>query len=478
MSKPISLSNMEKFKECLETTMQTKANEVQAAVNDAKIKAEAARSAALTAGGASAEFTLTSADWTEQTTDIHGEYIYTADITVSGIDAAANADVIFDIDSIDACLASRVAATCNISAGKVTIYAKTAIGQPISGVVVYANNSNGTGIGKTNSYINLRNYIPAFGGWYNTEITDDNGNASAMVRIPKFTWKDVGVGDSDEIFPAFKLSNGQYIQELYIGKYEANNTGSSVLGTLPKVNINFDAAVTLCENKGNGWHLVSRLTWMAVALWCAKHNCQPTGNISSSAAVKTGTGSVSYSHNGKANGIWDLCGNVNEWVTGIRFVQGELQVISADGTTFGNDACVVTDHSAASPYWYAIDGTTGNLITPNGSGTTANSLKMNSSGVWNTTSAGDYSGTIDNVTAASNVCETAKNMLIALGMMLPDGITTDGDYFYIHKDTECMCGCGDYWSHGSRAGVFCADGDYARSNSLSYVGLRAALCVL
>ena len=64
-------------------------------------------------------------------------------------------------------------------------------------------------------------------------------------------------------------------------------------------------------------------------------------------------------------------GNIWEWNGGSRTVKGELQVLV-------NDNAADLDHSqaASSAQWKAIDATTGSYITPNGSGTTASSIKL------------------------------------------------------------------------------------------------------
>ena len=75
--------------------------------------------------------------------------------------------------------------------------------------------------------------------------------------------------------------------------------------------------------------------WAAIALWCHKNGCEPKGNNNygkdasesgyiaiptykdsggKTCRVATGTGPVTWSHNGKMDGIFDMNGNVWEWV--------------------------------------------------------------------------------------------------------------------------------------------------------------------
>ena len=158
-----------------------------------------------------------------------------------------------------------------------------------------------------------------------------------MVYVPKFKISDVITGGSDSTHPAF-IVNGQEVPGVYISKYQNvvyNGRAYSLPGEDPKTGINFDTARQACEAKGTGWHLTTNAEWAALALWCRKNNLMPKGNndygkdetesmrIAIPAAydtstplkitrVLTGTGPVTWSHNGEVTGIWDLNGNTHE----------------------------------------------------------------------------------------------------------------------------------------------------------------------
>ena len=263
----------------------------------------------------------------------------------------------------------------------------------------------------------------------NEMIVDDKGMPSVMVKIPKCTWADLGIGTSTETFPAF-IINGKEVDAIYFSKYQnisQNSRAYSLPGQDPGNSISLDTSITRCANKGEGWHLQTRLEWMAVALWCLKNGFCPNGNNyygrdysetiykaipmfyseGKVGRVATGTGPLTWSHNNAPDGIWDMNGNVSEWVGGIRMVYGELQVISHDGKTFGNDAADPDNsQSATSSLWYAIDGTTGELITPNGTGTTPNSLKLDmvsSKWKWITGAITDAQDTYRNAAITSKI---------------------------------------------------------------------------
>ena len=54
----------------------------------------------------------------------------------------------------------------------------------------------------------------------NNEILyDDKGLPSIMVKIPKMTYAELGLGDSTATHPAF-IVNGIEIPEIYISKYQ------------------------------------------------------------------------------------------------------------------------------------------------------------------------------------------------------------------------------------------------------------------
>ena len=343
----------------------------------------------------------------------------------------------------------------------------------------------------------------------NNEILyDDKGLPSVMVRIPKMTYAELGLGESTAVFPAF-IVNGQEVPEIYISKYQNcvyGNRAYSLPARLPQTSITFDTAITRCTSKGSGWHLMTRMEWALLALWCKKNGTMPKGNNNYGKDVSetiysaipgtfeqdgkrqkvlTGTGPLTWSHDGTPAGIWDLNGNVYEWVGGMRTVYGELQVLANNNAADPSHA-----QTAASAEWKAISGNTGELITPNGSGTTEGSVKLRwkNNNHWEYTTSSETDGTdtykgctFESVAADSTIQDAAKAVLQALAMIKADDTSGAylGDYFYANSyEAERSFYCGGYWHSGASAGVFYATGNYARSLSLGTLGFRSAFVKL
>lgn len=337
----------------------------------------------------------------------------------------------------------------------------------------------------------------------NEIIYDDKGLPSIMVKIPKFKNSQVIPGGNDSVHLAF-IVNGKEIDAIYVSKYENivnNNRAYSLPCEDPKTSVTLDQAISYCTQKGEGWHLMTRAEWAAIALWCKANGCMPNGNnnygkdVSESgykaipapgvndsgrtARVLTGTGPVSWSHDGTLEGIWDLNGNIWEWMGGLRTVKGEVQVLA-------NNNAADLDHSqsASSAQWKAIDATTGEYITPDGKGTTANSIKMD----WvsgkitysaTITTQADVSRDCDfaNVTCASSVAAAAQAVLKALALLPASATASEykGDHMWMNNGAdERAFYSGGGWNYGALAGLFAVYGDGPRSSSYWNIGFRSA----
>ena len=341
----------------------------------------------------------------------------------------------------------------------------------------------------------------------NNEImVDDLGYPSYMVRVPRMTYAQLGLGASTATFPAF-IVNGSEVPEIYISKYQnivMNGRAYSLPAQDPKVSITFDQAVAACTAKGAGWHLMSALEWGLLIAWCENNGYIPLGNnnfgkhLSESNYVAipsntpdagkyanhiaTGSGPLTWYHDKSPSGIADLCGNVWEWTGGIRTVKGELQVLT-------NNNAADSDHSqgASSAEWKAINASDGTLITPNGSGTTSGSVKMDwasSKLTYDTSisdsSPGTHSCQFTAIACSANISSAAKDLLIALGMAPKTSTivpSTNQTIYFNNAEAERSFSRGGSYRY-SDYGFASFYGDNDRGLQSVYIGFRSAYCKL
>lgn len=330
---------------------------------------------------------------------------------------------------------------------------------------------------------NLNISLPA-----NNEILlDDLGRPSVMVKIPKFRYCDLFTGGSKKTHPAFIVDGKEY-DYIYISKYPnvvQDGRGYSLPGVVPADSMTYDEAIAYCENKGEGWHLMSNAEWAALALWCKKHDTQPFGNnkngydyyhTNDSGIIKkeyradwsgdveftlTGTGPKDWYHNHDYSGVADLNGNVAEWVSGVRLNKGEIQIIE------NNDVALHVDQTATSDKWKAIL-QDGSLVAPE----TANTLKFMSGGKIGTGSGSSYSGSFKNITANTGI--TVPELLKGLALCPADAADTyKSDYFYTSTSADRVCYRGGFFSDEGSAGVFYCFLDYGRAAD-GGLGFRSA----
>ena len=195
----------------------------------------------------------------------------------------------------------------------------------------------------------LRQSVEAASGGRQTVLYDDLNYPSIMSVIPAFNVETIDTDLGTGLHPAF-IVNGVAKSELFIATFKAYVHGGRALslpGYDPTASINFDTARGCCTAKGAGWHMMTNWEAAALALWCIK-NGQPRGNTdygrhhasthesgrrqdgiapgtaSGTARTLNGSGPASWRHDGTMSGIDGLCGNIYEWVDGMKMVNGKF----------------------------------------------------------------------------------------------------------------------------------------------------------
>lgn len=269
--------------------------------------------------------------------------------------------------------------------------------------------------------------------------------------------------------------NGRRISELCIAKYPATMIEGipySLPFQSPAKNKSFDEAVRFCEAKGDGWHLMTAAEWGAIALICKRAGIKPHGNTNAGSyhadeneeGIKdnggpltlTGSGPVSWTHTGTAEGIHDLVGNQLEWIGGIRFLDGELQIIK------DNDAAGRADQSENSSAWRPIDAGDGTVKFRVKDGEITVTDEPIEEKEWDAVDFSDLKAEIE-------VPELVKQLA-----MFPEDDEKDTAFFGVDTDGERLVCRGGYWHYTSHAGVFSAGGLHPRSNYGANIGFRPA----
>ena len=273
---------------------------------------------------------------------------------------------------------------------------------------------------------------------------------------------------------------GKAVKEYAISKYPNTLIGGvpySMPYQQPAVNVNHDEAIRLCESKGPGWHLITNDEWAALAHQSRKNGTLPRGNTdcgkshshpeetgttykdsSGSSKTLTGSGPVTWNHDHTAEGVADMCGNIWEHVGGIRFVDGQVQVIPDNGAAAG------ADQSKDSKEWtplYSPDGDTIYYNVENGR------IKLRPIAPDDQ----DYGGVCFTELDCSLI--DIPDQLIELGLYPAPGYEGT-DYFWLDTDGERIVIRGGHWGSGAHAGVFSFRGYSSRSNSGASLGFRSA----
>ena len=344
----------------------------------------------------------------------------------------------------------------------------------------------------------------------NKIIVDDKGEPSVMVFIPKFRMNQVITNGSDRVHPAF-IVNGKERDGFYISKYQntlIDDLGYSLPMRDPCNTVDIVLAQQKSREKGLGWHLTTVQEWGAVALWCKRNGFLPHGNNdhgkdrretsfrATPAAwdekgakwVLTGSGPLTWTHDGTTAGIWDMNGNLSEWIGGLRFVYGELQVMPEnDGADRRNSQEYESD------CWRAIDAATGEFVVPDGHGTTPGTVKADyQAEVFDVAGWGSkWVFTANDPPSRENIlrrcdmsfiqCDetigpAARELLYAYGLIFNEPyFDTKEQYCYLNNGLpEAYMYRGGYWGSGAFAGIFCWSCSWGKGHVYEGNGFRAS----
>lgn len=302
----------------------------------------------------------------------------------------------------------------------------------------------------------------------NEVIFDDRGRPDILVV---FTPDELKLPDT---------LKGRKVKEYAISKYPntmIDGRPYSLPFMPPAVNVNHDEAIRLCEAKGPGWHLITNDEWAALARQSWENDTVPTGNTNSGKShshpeqkgttyqnsygkTLAGSGPIEWNHDRTAEGVADMVGNVWEHVGGVRFLNGQAQIIP------NNEAAAGADQSPDSKEWTAI-------YTPDGDPVYYN-VKDGEIVLQPTAPEGkDYDG-VPFCDLHERADMDVPDKLIELGLYPAPGYEGE-EYFWLDTDGErCVFRGGD-WSYGTSAGVFYLGGYNSRSYVSWNLGFRSAL---
>lgn len=165
-----------------------------------------------------------------------------------------------------------------------------------------------------------------------------------------------GTYKEEDVPEMFKIRN-KIVPAILISQYH-----NTVIDTLdggvavslpfqqPKHTISYDEAAAACGRKGKGWHLMTNTEFVYLLHEAEELGHTIGGNTNygsnskneqesgvrydSAGRTLTGCDPLTWSHDGTADGVFGLCGNFWEWVTGLRLHKGVVEY------TPNNDAAV------------------------------------------------------------------------------------------------------------------------------------------
>lgn len=323
-----------------------------------------------------------------------------------------------------------------------------------------------------------------------TIISDVKGLPSFMVPVYKRTNAQLFTGGSEKTHSAFQIDDVEY-SRFFASKF-INCIVDGLAYSWPLVDpaapINYDNSHAACNAKGVGWHLMSIPERAVINHLIYKSGFIPRGNTSygknhsytyevgqetyvnadrTIVRTATGSGPATWFHDGTREGIADWVGDVWKWASGLRIVNGEIQIF------VGNLAAKQVSHAAASTYWKAIL-PNGSLVDPG----TAGTLKFTSTCTIGTdrVEAKEANVLFGNMAAAAGV--TIPEILKELHLFPMEDVTTHQGRVYVNTDGERLPVVGGGYTHTSHAGPSALHLYGTRSYVWTYLGFFSAFMEL
>lgn len=339
----------------------------------------------------------------------------------------------------------------------------------------------------------FRQAVEKNSGGRNTVVYDAQGNPNIMVVVPRFNYEDLGLDDLNlgTGTPTAFQTNGAPRGEILIGKYLASTApgGCAVIGGVqPRTSVNYDTAKSLCESKGQNWHLMSAHEWAAIALFSMANGTIPRGNTNygrsherkletarrtdngapgdteGTGRTDTGKGPDTWNHDHSGFGISDLVGNVYEWIDQMKLQDGRII------TTLDNDP------SVAEANWNKHAAYFDALAAVGGAAMLNSSITQRQGDIGDDGNAG---------TGTSNIWQqTTKDASYApielLRRLLIESEVTTGNaagQLYTKNYGERLPLRGGNWSNGANAGLGRLYLGLSRAYASVNIGFRPALFV-
>lgn len=195
----------------------------------------------------------------------------------------------------------------------------------------------------------------------NVVIFDEvTGIPSIMVKFERPKHKNEQ--DKDKVPPMF-IIEGRAVDAIYISKYPnvvIDGRPYSLPLQDPTTGVTFDKAVEICRGKGKGWHLMTAVEWEYVLDEARANHTTPHGNTDwgknyydkeetgnrtgcRMGRTLTGSGPVTWNHDRTEYGVSDMCGNVWEWLAGLRLMEGNIEYIPCNNAAL--DYCNLSKDS-------------------------------------------------------------------------------------------------------------------------------------